>query len=239
MVMDVFFHPTMEQKENVRTRKRSAPHQVPFLFNPQKKVSNYAPTETEKKVDNRSYWAMRTKKLIEQNPEVKSRIFAGCRLYFNGRTGNYSSHHLQKAVQMNGGITTPVYSVKGVTHIIAENLSAKKTEKAMQSTKTKVVHPDWITSCIAAGKLLPDGPFRTVRSQRSTLSFLVGSGSKSSSRAGTGTGTIALMDSQVGLNIRGKNERGDKRCQAAKCRGARQKGEQQQEQQGDHQQEHE
>lgn len=40
--------------------------------------------------------------------------------------------HLKGAVTKHGGRTTPFMSMKGVTHVIAENLSAVKTEKAMK-----------------------------------------------------------------------------------------------------------
>lgn len=40
--------------------------------------------------------------------------------------------HLKGAVSACGGRTTPFMSVKGVTHVIAENLSAIKTDKAMK-----------------------------------------------------------------------------------------------------------
>lgn len=40
--------------------------------------------------------------------------------------------HLKGAVSKYGGRTTPFLSVKGVTHVIAENLSAVKTDKAMK-----------------------------------------------------------------------------------------------------------
>ncbi|CAM9294191.1 unnamed protein product, partial [Ectocarpus fasciculatus] len=67
--------------------------------------------------------------------------------------------------------------MKGVTHVIAENLSAVKTDKAMKSLKMKVVHPDWLNRCIAAGKLLPDAPFRVVRSQKLGMDNYFGSSS--------------------------------------------------------------
>lgn len=40
--------------------------------------------------------------------------------------------HLKGAVSKHGGCTTPFMSMKGVTHVIAENLSAVKTDKAMK-----------------------------------------------------------------------------------------------------------
>lgn len=40
--------------------------------------------------------------------------------------------HLKGAVSKHGGRTTPFMSMKGVTHVIAENLSAVKTDKAMK-----------------------------------------------------------------------------------------------------------
>lgn len=41
--------------------------------------------------------------------------------------------HLKGAVSKHGGRTTPFMSMKGVTHVIAENLSASKTDKAMKA----------------------------------------------------------------------------------------------------------
>ena len=40
--------------------------------------------------------------------------------------------HLKGGVSRHGGRTTPFMSMKGVTHVIAENLSASKTDKAMK-----------------------------------------------------------------------------------------------------------
>lgn len=40
--------------------------------------------------------------------------------------------HLKGAVSKHGGRTTPFLSVRGVTHIIAENLSGMKTHKSMK-----------------------------------------------------------------------------------------------------------
>lgn len=40
--------------------------------------------------------------------------------------------HLKGAVSKYGGRTTPFMSMRGVTHVIAENLSAVKTHKAMK-----------------------------------------------------------------------------------------------------------
>lgn len=40
--------------------------------------------------------------------------------------------HLKGTVSKHGGKTTPFLTVKGVTHIIAENLSGVKTDKAMK-----------------------------------------------------------------------------------------------------------
>ena len=40
--------------------------------------------------------------------------------------------YLKGAVSKHGGRTTPFMSMKGVTHVIAENLSAVKTDKAMK-----------------------------------------------------------------------------------------------------------
>lgn len=40
--------------------------------------------------------------------------------------------HLKGAVSKYGGRTTPFMSMTGVTHVIAENLSAVKTDKAMK-----------------------------------------------------------------------------------------------------------
>lgn len=40
--------------------------------------------------------------------------------------------HLKGGVSKHGGRTTPFMSMKGVTHVIAENLSASKTDKAMK-----------------------------------------------------------------------------------------------------------
>ncbi|CAM9527930.1 unnamed protein product [Ectocarpus fasciculatus] len=123
------------------------------------------------------YWQFRTSKLLEQAPAGVSEIFAGLSFYFNGRSGDKQTMHLKGAVSKHGGRTTPFMSMKGVTHVIAENLSAVKTDKAMKSLKMKVVHPDWLNRCIAEGKLLPDAPFRVVRSQKLGMDNYFGSSS--------------------------------------------------------------
>ncbi|CAM9469215.1 unnamed protein product [Scytosiphon promiscuus] len=88
--------------------------------------------------------------------------------------------HLKGAVSKYGGRTTPFMSMKGVTHVIAENLSGVKTDKAMKSLKMKVVHPDWLNRCIEEGKLLPDAPFRVVRSQKLGMGNFFASSSSAS-----------------------------------------------------------
>lgn len=49
--------------------------------------------------------------------------------------------HLKGAVSKHGGRTTPFMSMKGVTHVIAENLSAAKTDKAMKVHKCEPFEP--------------------------------------------------------------------------------------------------
>lgn len=129
-----------------------------------------------------SYCKLRVSRLTDQAPTAVSQIFAGLSFYFNGRSGDKQTMHLKGAVSKHGGRTTPFMSMKGVTHVIAENLSASKTDKAMKSFKMKVVHPDWLLRCMAEGKLLPDAPFRVVRSQKLGMDNFFSSGDASSEK---------------------------------------------------------
>lgn len=51
--------------------------------------------------------------------------------------------HLKGAVSKYGGRTTPFMSMRGVTHVIAENLSAVKTDKAMKVRITPTQGSTW------------------------------------------------------------------------------------------------
>ncbi|CAM9735198.1 unnamed protein product, partial [Ectocarpus sp. 4 AP-2014] len=150
------------------------------------------------------YWQFRTSKLLEQAPAGVSEIFAGLSFYFNGRSGDKQTMHLKGVVSKHGGRTTPFMSMKGVTHVIAENLSAVKTNKAMKSLKMKVVHPDWVNRCIAEGKLLPDAPFRVVRSQKLGMDNFFGS----SSSAPVSSPSPGCEDDESRRNSRAQKENG-------------------------------
>lgn len=87
-------------------------------------------------------------------------IFQGCRLYFNGRTGNVTSYYLTKLVQDHGGNLAREFKVTRVTHIVACNLSGSKTDKLLKSCgKIKCVRPEWILESVKQGKKLPEYDF--------------------------------------------------------------------------------
>eukprot|EP00953_Heterococcus_sp_UTEX-ZZ885_P020267 11345-Heterococcus_DN1.PRE.2 len=77
-------------------------------------------------------------------------------------------------VQRHGGNFTPQLSVKKVSYIIATNLNGSKTQQALQRSR-KVVHPDWITDSIKAGKLLPCADYLTIRRQGHTMPDFIAS----------------------------------------------------------------
>ncbi|CAM9743267.1 unnamed protein product [Pylaiella littoralis] len=154
------------------------------------------------------YWQFRTSKLSEQAPREVSQLFHGLSFYFNGRTGDKQTMHLKGAVSKYGGRTTPFMSMRGVTHVIAENLSAVKTHKAMKSLKMKVVHPDWLSRCIEEGKLLPDAPFRVVRSQKLGMDKFLGSSSSPPSSSSSSSSSSSAPDSST-------CDRDDGRCRSA------------------------
>lgn len=63
--------------------------------------------------------------------------------------------HLKGAVCKHGGKSTPFLSVKGVTHIIAENLSGVKTDKAMKVLWFSIYNISVTHRCVIVQRYTP------------------------------------------------------------------------------------
>ncbi|GAB9469309.1 hypothetical protein Gpo141_00006590 [Globisporangium polare] len=90
------------------------------------------------------------KQAQRDNIAAKTQIFkVGCRIIFNGRTGNISSYYLAKLVQDHGGNVCSALTSAGVTHMVGANLSGSKAQKVIKAAgKVKVVSPEWILQSV-------------------------------------------------------------------------------------------
>uniref|UniRef100_UPI00358EE42E DNA repair protein REV1 isoform X2 n=1 Tax=Myxine glutinosa TaxID=7769 RepID=UPI00358EE42E len=110
------------------------------------------------------YMAAKVAKLDEQfeagaassNIGSCSAIFRGVAIYVDGYTSP-SADELRRLMQQHGGRFHVYLSRSSTTHIIAVNLAHSKFQALLGH---KVVHPQWITNSIAAGKLLSYVPYR-------------------------------------------------------------------------------
>ena len=96
--------------------------------------------------------------------ECVSRIFDGVTVYFQGRTADLSSYHLNKVVLLNGG-NFAVHPNARVTHIITTNLARSKMNRAiakmgkMNVHRVYYVNSKWITDSVRNGKLMKEDEY--------------------------------------------------------------------------------
>ncbi|CEG36283.1 BRCT domain [Plasmopara halstedii] len=96
-----------------------------------------------------------------------SDIFKGCRIVFNGRTGNVTSYYLAKLVQEHGGSVGSTLTTSRVTHMIGSNLNGSKADKAlMGNAKVKFVRPG---TSIKRNKRLSEFEFLVYKDQARLL----------------------------------------------------------------------
>ncbi|CAI5712234.1 unnamed protein product [Hyaloperonospora brassicae] len=97
----------------------------------------------------------------------KSDIFKGCRVVFNGRTGNVSSYNLAKLVQEHGGNVASALTTTRVTHMVGSNLNGSKADKVLKnSSKFKFVTPEWIVQSVKFQKRQPEFAFLVYKDSR-------------------------------------------------------------------------
>uniref|UniRef100_A0A8C4QY14 BRCT domain-containing protein n=1 Tax=Eptatretus burgeri TaxID=7764 RepID=A0A8C4QY14_EPTBU len=93
---------------------------------------------------------------VSSNTWSCSAIFRGVAIYVDGYTSP-TADELRRLMQQHGGRFHVYFSRSSTTHIIAVNLAHSKFQALLSH---KVVHPQWITDSIAAGKLLSYVPYR-------------------------------------------------------------------------------
>jgi len=91
-----------------------------------------------------------------------SSLFAGVTVHVNGHTVPPHST-LRDLMAAHGGGFANYYSRAAVTHIICANLPDGKVREVAKSGGPPIVRPEWVTASLAAGRLLPVGPFLLVR----------------------------------------------------------------------------
>ena len=100
----------------------------------------------------------------DSSTEEINGIFNGVTVYFNGRTNDLSSFHLNKVLIMNGGNFSVNPSSK-VTHIVTTNLSRSKINRAInkmgkfKSHKVYYIKSEWITDSVRNGKLMDENDY--------------------------------------------------------------------------------
>eukprot|EP00743_Colponemidia_sp_Colp-15_P008276 GILK01008983.1.p1 GENE.GILK01008983.1~~GILK01008983.1.p1 ORF type:complete len:198 (+),score=20.74 GILK01008983.1:37-630(+) len=128
------------------------------------------------KPDSDLYQHMLQKENVYHNNGVSTEsktppIFDGLSIYFNGRTGKYSSYHLSKMVQLHGGRVNPCLSKRGVSHVVCTNLSASKSEKVLKHVGTRweqfIITPDWIVDSIKSKRRLPEHDYLVLKDPQS------------------------------------------------------------------------
>jgi len=107
----------------------------------------------------------------ENEHECAFGIFKGVTVYFNGRTNDLSSFHLNKVVTMNGG-NFSVHPNKDVTHVITTNLARSKINKAIgkmgkfRAHKVYYVHSEWITDSVRNGVLMKEDKYLVFKTNK-------------------------------------------------------------------------
>ncbi|XXQ31963.1 BRCT domain-containing protein [Plasmodiophora brassicae] len=99
-------------------------------------------------------------------------VFQGVCVYFNGRSGEFSALQLKSFVRLCGGRIAPMLSVKVVTHVVCENLSAIKSAKVVASGPKSRVHfvrPEWILDSIKGAKRVREHAYRAVSSRTTEI----------------------------------------------------------------------
>ena len=107
----------------------------------------------------------------EDEEEEIDGIFNGVTVYFNGRTNDLSSFHLNKVLIMNGG-NFSVNPNSKVTHIVTTNLSRSKINRAInkmgkfKSHQVYYVKSEWITDSVRNGKLMDENDYLVFKSTK-------------------------------------------------------------------------
>jgi hypothetical protein len=111
-------------------------------------------TTISKSIDHSSYFVRQRLKLSEQNPP-ESTLFGSKVFFVNGYLDlEMIDLEFRKLILRNGGALSK--SPSHAHYIIATQLNASKTEKALKSKSRKVIlRPQWVLHSIENKRLLP------------------------------------------------------------------------------------
>ncbi|EXJ93196.1 DNA repair protein REV1 [Capronia epimyces CBS 606.96] len=96
---------------------------------------------------------------IRSNSTDKPPIFRGVVVHVNGYTQPSLSDLHTLVVSHGGGFLQYLDGKTAVTHVVASNLTPKKT---VEFSRYRIVKPGWIVDSVKAGKLLPWNAYRLV-----------------------------------------------------------------------------
>lgn len=105
------------------------------------------------------YMVHKRAKLMDQQQDypIKGRLFSGLRFHVNGYTDPPASV-LKELVITQGGVYEQYYTHQPDIYMLATHLPKAKIDKMTENQV--VLKPDWVTDCIAAGKLLDISSYR-------------------------------------------------------------------------------
>jgi len=113
------------------------------------------------------YVEERDKKLTGQRGErgESGGVLRNVKVYINGYLRDTTDIEMKRIVMLAGGLV--VANAAGATHILtSQQLSASKTHKILTSKSRKsvhVVHPEWVTDSIKAGKRQPERHYSVIK----------------------------------------------------------------------------
>ncbi|PCH41156.1 hypothetical protein WOLCODRAFT_99947 [Wolfiporia cocos MD-104 SS10] len=124
---------------------------------------------SECRVNIKSYWEVRTEKLVRQRPEKSSgsdgNILRNVRVYIDGYLANTTDIEMKRTVTLAGGQV--MNTASGATHILtSQQLSGSKAHKLLTAKtriKVHVVKPEWIFDSIKAGKRLAEREYSVLK----------------------------------------------------------------------------
>eukprot|EP00483_Globobulimina_turgida_P004584 UN04593 len=114
------------------------------------------------------------RKLNEEKIDTKKRrklndvcnIFDGVIVYFNGRTSDLSSFHLNKVLLINGG-NFSVHSNSKVTHIVTTNVSRSKLKRSTnRKNNVFYVTSEWITDSVKNGVRMKEDNYLVLKTNK-------------------------------------------------------------------------
>jgi len=99
-------------------------------------------------------------------------LFAGMAIYIDGYTGEVTGAALVAHIYRHGGTTLLAPAMSLVTHILATHLPPRKADAMLRrraAAHVPILHPSYITDCIAARRRLPEAGYAVVRDTTARL----------------------------------------------------------------------